>query len=120
VTQQPDLFGAIRRDCKPWKRVRQTSAAQYAHLRDTGTLAKRRDAVLRAVAAIYNATQEWPTSCEVQYWLAIRGELPQDGNPNHVRPRLTELAALGVVERGPKRKSHVTDIVVLTWRVRSR
>ena len=117
---QPGLFDAVRAERKPWKRVRQTSVQQYAHLRDTGTLAKRRSDVLRAVAAIYNATQQWPTSCEVQRWLSERGDIPNDGNPNHVRPRCHELAELGVLERGPKRKSAVSGIVVLTWQVKQR
>jgi hypothetical protein len=123
---------------KPWKRVRPTSVAVYSALRDTGTLAKRRAAVLRAVAAIRNATQMWPTACEVQRWLAERGEIPNDGNPNHVKPRLSELADgwhstrmidgkrlhvkvyCDVLVRGPKRKSAVTNIAVLTWQVRAR
>lgn len=117
---QLSLLTSVTRVERPRKRVRQTSVAQYAHLRDTGTLARRRDSVLRAVAAIYNATQQWPTSCEVQRWLSERGEIPNDGNPNHTRPRCHELAAMGVLERGPKRQSKVTGISVLTWQVRSR
>lgn len=123
---------------KPWKRVRPTSVAVYQHLRESGTLAKRRQAVLTAVAALRNATQQWPTACEVQDWLASRGDVPADGNPNHVKPRLTELAdgwwvtrlvegrktrvhvPCDVLVRGAKRKSTVTGISVLTWQVRAR
>lgn len=123
---------------RPWKRVRPTSIAQYAHLRDTGVAEQRRACVLRAVAAMRNATQVWPTACEVQAWLEERREIPDDGNPNHVKPRLSELAdgwevtrvvdgrkvrvrvGGGVLERGPKRKSQQSGIRVLTWQVKSR
>ena len=117
---QLGLLDAVAREERPWKRVRPTSTAQYAALRDTGTLAKRRADVLRAIAAIRNATQEWPTACEVQAWLVERGDLPNDGNPNHVRPRCTELADTGVLVRGPKRRSQTSGITVLTWQVKAR
>jgi hypothetical protein len=118
--QQLGLLDSVARVERPWKRVRPTSVAQYAHLRDTGTLAARRAVVLRAVAAIRNATQQWPTACEVHRWLEDRGEIPRDGNPNHSKPRLTELADTGVIVRGPKRKSRVSGITVLTWQVKGR
>src|SRR5690242_8476912 len=102
--RQLPLLADVQRRERPWKRVRPTSAGVYAHLRDTGTLAKRRHAVLTAIAAIRNATSQWPTACEVQAYLEARQQIPADGNPNHVKPRLTELAELGVIVRGPKRK----------------
>lgn len=134
------LADVERRARAPWKRVRPTSVARYAVLRDSGRLATRRASVLRAVAAIRNATQQWPTACEVQVWLEVAGDIPKDGNPNHVRPRLTELAdgwfvkrtmtvdgrrvvervhvPCDVLVRGPKRKSHTSGISVITWCVR--
>jgi hypothetical protein len=118
VIRQLSLLASVERQERPHKRVRQTSIAQYAHLRDTRTLAKRRASVLKAVAALKNRTGVWPTSCEVQQWLVWQREIPADGNPNHVRPRLHELAEMGVIERGPKRPSRSSGLTVLTWQVR--
>lgn len=118
-TQLP-LLADVERIERPWKRVRPTSRAIYAQMRDDGTLGRRRDDVLRAVAAMRNKTGRWPTACEVQYWLAARGDIPNDGNPNHVKPRLTELADRGVLQRGPKRQSQVSGLCVLTWQITSR
>lgn len=139
---QLSLLEGVQRLERPHKRVRPTSIAQYAVLRDSGTTAKRRNDVLRAVAAIRNATQRWPTACEVQEWMADSGDIPNDGNPNHVKPRLSELAdgwtvtrvrevdgqkarvkehvPCHILVRGPKRKSRVSGIAVLTWQVRER
>lgn len=120
MAEQLTLLADVARRERPYKRVRPTSVAQYAHLRDTGTLAKRRHAVLTAIGAIRNRTQQWPTACEVQAYLEKRQQIPNDGNPNHVKPRLTELAASGVLVRGLKRRSAVTGLTVLTWEVKSR
>lgn len=143
VALQLDLLAGARREerPRPWKRVRPTSVAVYAELRDSGKLAECRQHVLRAVSALKNSRGEWPTACEVQDWLLDRGEL-EDANPNRVRPRLSELAdgwdvvhvleanggkvrtkvhvECNVLERGPKRKSRISGITCITWRVRER
>lgn len=75
-----------------WKRVRQTSTGLYAMLQDTGILALRRKQVLNAVAAFRNRHQMWPINDEVQDWLVAAKLIADDGNPNYVRPRLTELS----------------------------
>lgn len=136
---QPTLLDVAERQIAdtPRKRVQATSAAQYQHLLETGTLAKRRMAVLRAVAALREQDGRWPTACEVQRHLADSGAIPNDGNPNHVKPRLSELAdgwtvtkrdtqgqpvkvhvPCHVLVRGAKRKSDVTNISVITWQIR--
>ncbi len=129
------------RERRPWKRVRPTSAALYAVLRDGGETAEGRRRVLRAIAALKNLRGFWPTGCEVLAWLLERGEIP-DNNPNRVLPRLNELADgwdrvvtqeingervrvkvhvhCDVLERRPKRKSLTSGITVITWAVKGR
>lgn len=75
-----------------WKRVRPTSTGLYAFLQDSGYLAHGRKIVLNAVAALYNAKQQWPIADEIQAWLLERKQI-RDMNPNHVRPRLTDLSS---------------------------
>lgn len=140
---QLSLLAGVRREArpKPWKRVRPTSVAVYAELRDSGKLAAARNRALRAVAALKNSRGEWPTACEVQAWLLERKEV-EDANPNRVKPRLTELATgwhvtlvrevngvkvkervhvpCDVLEQGPKRKSRVSGISCITWQVKER
>jgi hypothetical protein len=84
-----------------WKRVRSTSTGLYALLQDTGVLALRRKQVLNAVAAFRNRWQIWPIADDVQAWLVAAGVIPNDGNPNYVRPRLTELSSGWFEVRGP-------------------
>lgn len=128
------------RERKPWKRVRPTSVATYAELRDNGQLAHDRAMVLRCLAALTNATGAWPTADELQDYMARTGEIPDDGNPNHVRPRLTELSCgwdatreingvktkvhihCDIVERGPKRSSRLKSTTrrVYTWQIKER
>lgn len=102
----------------PRKRVAETSARQFRHLVETGQLAKRRAAVLACVAILRERTGVWPTACELHQELERAGEIPADGNPNHTKPRLTELAQTGVIVRGPKRASQVSGITCLTWAIR--
>lgn len=140
---QLSLLAGVRRTTrpKPWKRVRPTSVAVYAELRDSGKLAAGRNRALRAVSALKNSRGEWPTGCEVQAWLLERGEV-EDANPNRVKPRLSELAdgwfvtlvrdvngvkvkervhvPCDVLVRGPKRKSRVSRIACITWQVKGR
>ena len=135
-----DDLGEVRR-LLAWKRVRPTSAGLYAVLQDTGFLDMRRKRVLNAVAAIRNATQRWPSACEVIEWLYARKRIANT-NPNQVRPRLHEMShgweelrvtgegpdgkptrekvfvPCDILIAGPKRKSDVTGHTVLTWQVR--
>jgi hypothetical protein len=128
------------RERKPWKRVRPTSVATYAELRDKGQLAHDRAMVLRCLAAFKNDKGIWPTADELQNDMAGKGEIPDDGNPNHVRPRLTELSCgwdvtreingvrtkvhihCDIVERGPKRPSRLKSVTrrVYTWQIKER
>lgn len=133
-----DDIGEVR-TLLAWKRVRPTSAFLYQIMQDTGLLDVRRRRVLNACAAIRNATQRWPTSCEILDWLVKRKRLT-NSNVNQVKPRCSELAdgwtESRVVERdgvkvredvfvpcdifirGPKRKSDITGHTVLTWQVK--
>jgi hypothetical protein len=95
----PEL-GEVR-ELLAWKRVRPTSAGLYALLQDSGILALSRKRVLNAVAAFRNKKQLWPIADEVQAWLVAAKLIPADGNPNHVRPRLTELSSGWHEVRGP-------------------
>ena len=130
-----------RRERRPWKRVRPTSVALYETLQDSGTTAEGRRRALNAVAALKNARGEWSTACEVRAFLLERGDIP-DNNPNRVFPRLNEMADgwdrwvtkdidgqrtrvkehvhCDVLVRGPKRKSRVSGITVITWQVKGR
>jgi hypothetical protein len=128
------------REVRPWKRVRPTSVATYAELRDTGKAAHERAKVLRCLAAYKNAVGRWPTRDELQADMVRRGEIPNDGNPNHVAPRLTELSCgwfvvrlvdgvkqrvhvpCDVVERGPKRQTSLKANTrrVYTWQIKER
>ncbi len=116
---QPSLL-TLCECAAPRKRVQATSVAQYGQLLQSGQLAKRRSAVLACVAILRERTGAWPTACELHQELERAGEIPDDGNPNHTKPRLSELADLGVLVRGPKRASRVSGLTVLTWEVRSR
>jgi hypothetical protein len=132
-----DEIGDVK-TIRAWKRVRATSAGLYAELKDSGYLGERRTRVLNALAAMRNATQRWSTACEILRYLHARGEIA-DLNPNHVRPRLTELShgwydvtttadgerqrvftPCDIVIVGPKRKSDVSGHTVLTWEIRGR
>ncbi len=129
-----DEIGDVRR-LLAWKRVRPTSAAIYELLQDKKILDIRRKRVLNACAAIRNASQRWPTSCEITQWLFERGRIPST-NPNIVKPRCSELSTgwdetrevdgqrvkvfvpCDIFERGRKRKSDITGHTVLTWQIR--
>jgi hypothetical protein len=136
-----DAKGNVRL-VRPWMVVRNTSVGLYEYLKDSGKLAEGRWVVLNAVAYLKNCRGYWPTGCEVLSWLFATGQIP-DMNPNHVKPRLNELADgwdhwvtttvingvkvrekvhvhCDLLVRGPRRKSRVTGISCLTWEVRTR
>lgn len=126
---QPSLLDVVARQERPRKTVRRVSRAQYAVLRDTpGLLTARQHAVLTAIAAIYNATQIWPTRGEIARWMFDHGRLPR---PDHslIAPRLTELSrgvmdrqtrqyhGGGVIEPLPARPCRVAQTPAHPWRV---
>lgn len=118
MTQANLVDGGARDPGKPRKRVQETSAMQFEKLRQWGTLDKRNAQVFKAVKALSISGKGGPTSCEIQRYLATIGAIPNDGNPNHIRPTLTRLADDQWLQRGPKRKSQVTGLTVLTWVVK--
>lgn len=115
---QPSLLDAVIVEDKPRKRVRQVSRQAYAEVRATNA-GRRRDDVLRCLAAFFNATQSWPTDAELTYWMFDRKELPRE-DPNLVRPRRFELMELGLVEKGSPRKCRVTGKTAHPWKIRER
>lgn len=117
---QPSLLDLPPTPIRRAQHVQATSAAQYRALARRGTLATRQTVVLEAVAALRVEWDQWPTACEIQRWLEARLLIPPDGNPSHVRPRCFELAEMGHVTRGPKRRSRLTGITCLTWELADR
>jgi len=105
---QLSLLGRVERDERPRKTVRKVSREQYAVLRDTpGLLPAKRAAVLRNIAAIFNARQAWPTTAEVVAWMFERGEL-QRPSANLISGRITELVGGGVCAFGPLRPCDIS------------
>jgi hypothetical protein len=90
VSSQPSLLDVVTRDEKPRKNVRRVSRAQYAVLRDTGTLTDRQHAVLTAIAAFYNRTASWPTPAELTRDMFRRRLIPRESS-NIVAPRISDL-----------------------------
>ena len=128
---QPSLLDLAVRVERPWKRTTATSKAAVKAAADSGLLHARREACCRGLRAIWNATQRWPTADELAEFLFQSGELP-GSHRDFVAPRLNELAdgwwvkrdgvrvqvGGGLIERGAKRRSNVSGLTVLTWRVR--
>lgn len=113
---QLGLLDAVIREDKPRKRVRQVSRQAYAYVRATNQ-GRRRDDVLRNLAAYFNATQTWPTDAELTSWMFTRSELPRE-DPNLVRPRRFELMEMGLLEKGTARPCRVTGKTAHPWRIR--
>lgn len=76
----------------------------------------RRGRVLRILGWHWHVTQTSPTALELLVWGQTHGESLFD--VNSVRPRLTELVGLGLVEPGTPRICKVSGQLVRTWRVR--
>ena len=128
MSAQPSLLDALAREGRPRKRVRAVSKTVYAELRDGDRLTERQHQVLTAIAAIYNATQVWPTRAEIAAWMFAHGRLPR---PDHalIAPRLTELSrgvmnrqtrqyvGGGVIEPLPVRPCRVAETQAHPWRV---
>jgi len=112
---QLGLLDAVVADERPRKRVRQVSKQAYAEVRATNA-GRRRDDVLRCLAACFNESQVWPTDAELTYWMHRRGELPRE-DPNLVRPRRFELMEMGLVEKGTARPCRVTGKTAHPWRI---
>jgi hypothetical protein len=115
---QPSLLDLAARVERPRKRVRQVSRQAYAEVRATNA-GRRRDDVLRCLAACFNETQTWPTDAELTYWMFQRKELPRE-DPNLVRPRRFELMEMGLLEKGTARKCRVTGKTAHPWKIRER
>lgn len=126
----------VAREERPWKRTTETSKAAVHAIEDAGEADRRRIVCLRALRAMWNRFQEWPTADELAAYLHGRHLVPSD-HRDEVAPRLNELAdgwwvrrkdhdgqvervqvGGGEVERGAKRHSRISGRKVLTWRVR--
>ena len=133
---QLDLLQDARRAERPWKRTTTTSKAAVRAIEASGTAAHRRLICLRGLRAIWNRRQEWPTADELADYLFSTQQVPS-AHRDEVAPRLNELVdgwwiqrkgangtkervqvGGGEVERGQKRRSHISGKKVLTWRVR--
>jgi len=69
--------------------------------------------VLRVLAWHWNVTQTSPTARELFEWATAKGERLDD--INSIRPRLTKLRELGLVEIRGKRICEVSGLTVSTW-----
>jgi hypothetical protein len=123
MATQLSFLGETARVDRPWKRQRQTARTIYRDQRalDVARAAvgaeTREGQVLRLLAAHWNATQRTPTALELLHWARGRGEVLFD--VNSIRPRITKLVELGLVEESPtKRHCAVSGKTVHTWRVR--
>src|SRR6187402_2518069 len=105
---QLSLLTDVTRQERPWKRQRQTARRVYQDQRalDVARAAvgaeTREGQVLRLLAAHWNATQRTPTALELLHWGRGRGEVLFD--VNSIRPRITKLVDLGLVEAGPTKR----------------
>lgn len=121
---QPSLLDAVVRAEKPYKRVRQTSRESYRRQRAIDVQKaqdgeeERKAQVLRCLAAWWNRHQEWPTARELYEGMRQIGESVDD--INSVRPRLTSLCDVGLVEAGAKRKCRCSGRTVHVWRITQR
>jgi hypothetical protein len=94
------------------KAVAETSKAAYDDLQPTLTARQRR--VSAGLGIYYAAHGRWPTAYEL--FEALHGDdFARD--LNDVRPRLTELKALGKVENPAKRCCTVTGKRAWVWRL---
>lgn len=107
---------------KVWKRQRQTAREVYRRQRaidlekQQAGKETREAQVLRCLAAWWNCYQTSPTALELLAWMQERGEHVFDCNS--IRPRITKLVELGLVEARSKRRSVVSGETVRTWSVR--
>lgn len=58
-----------------------------------------------------------PTARELLRWVASQQARPDSVDVNSIRPRLTELEAIGWVAHAGKRVCQVTGATVFTWRL---
>jgi hypothetical protein len=114
---------------RPWKRQRQTARTVYREQRAADVAAAeagretRLAQVLRILSWHWTSTQESPTAYELFEWARAHGE--QLFDVNSVRPRLTKLLEVGLVDvvtdaggRPVKRRCRHTGKRVCTWIVR--
>lgn len=121
--RHPVLTGLFDADVRlPHKRARQTARAVY-HVRRTQDSAAaaagretRQGAVLRLLAAFWNRHQFSPTSYELFVFTREHGALFRDIAA--LRPRLTELTQIGLIEPAAPRRCRITGEICRTWRVR--
>lgn len=115
----PEMFSPSPRFHKA---ARQTSRQIYREQRDRDREREaagretRRGRVLRILAAYWNRWQHSPTASELFMYAAERAEPFR--NVAELRPRLTELVRMGLVEPRSRRRCRVTGATVCTWAVR--
>jgi hypothetical protein len=105
-------------------RQRETARAVYhAHVaseaqKSAAGRETREGQVLRCLVAFTDACHYAPTSLELLAFSKSRGENFFD--PNSVRPRITKLVDIGIVESAGKRICAQSGKTVMCWRVRTR
>lgn len=120
--RQLSLLTAETRRQKPQKRQRQTAREVYRQQRAQDIARAqagketREGMVLRCLAAHWNEWQNSPTALELFVWMSHKNERVMD--INSVRPRLTKLVSMGLIEASTKRLCMISKKRVHTWRVR--
>lgn len=134
--RQASLLDGVSRVEQPWKRTTETSREAVRVFEASGKAETLRGRITLVIRALWNRTQQSPTSDEIAAECFRRGHIP-DPHPDHVKPRITELSkgyfvtvrdangkaigrkrvGGGLVEKAGTRKSVRSGMTVQTWRV---
>jgi len=92
--------------------VEQNSRDAYRLLEAYGTLGRLQRLVLEWLGIVRDRTGDWPTGYELFKQMEIPCHLR---DLNSVRPQLTALKALGLVENPGRRKCRESGFLAWTW-----
>lgn len=101
-------------DRKPRKRVRDTSIEAYIEVYQT--ISERERNVLFSIQAYRDLNETWPTAYELYHFMSSSG-VKGTFDINSVRPVLTHMKDLYLVEFTDKRKCSITGKKVYTWKI---
>lgn len=96
--------------------MRQASTAiEHFHTQIEPVLPAKQQWVRDQLAAFIRLEQYEPTARELLRWVASHQARPDSVDVNTIRPRLTEMEAIGWVAHAGKRVCQVTGATVHTW-----
>jgi len=111
---QPEAFAEPTKERRGRKRVRDTSIEAYIEVFQT--ISERERNVLFSIQVYRELNEQWPTAYELYQFMANTG-VKGTFDINSVRPILTYMKDLYLVEFTGKRKCSVTGKRVYTWKI---